>query len=147
MFLHLNHNWFTSSSVYTIKLKIIGCGPNFKYLKKNGHLYFFDQNFIECVTDNWSELVQIMAWCCKGTRPLAVLNNGSGNGLVLIKQQPITWTNGIQQPWLHLVSPGGPFYQHGLTLIPAWISNHMHSKAWYEITYPFPNFNSCTVEV
>ena len=21
-----------------------------------------------------------------------------------------------------------PFYQHGLTLIPAWISNHMHIK-------------------
>ena len=41
----------------------------------------------------------------------------------------------------------GPFYWHGLTLIPAWISNHMPSKVWGEITYPFPNFNGCTVEV
>ena len=41
----------------------------------------------------------------------------------------------------------GPFYQHGLTLISAWISNHMPSKKWDEITYPFPNFNSATVEV
>ena len=24
----------------------------------------------------------------------------------------------------------GPFYHHGLTLIPAWIGNHMHRKVW-----------------
>ena len=49
----------------------------------------------------------------------------------------------------------GPFYKHGWTLIPAWISNHIHDDAWNEITYPFPkfknatfqNFNGCTVEV
>ena len=40
-----------------------------------------------------------------------------------------------------------PFYQHGLTLIPAWISNYVHCKMWDEITYPSPNFNGCTVEV
>ena len=40
----------------------------------------------------------------------------------------------------------GPFYHHGLTLIPAWISNHMPRKVWAEITHPFPNFNGCTVE-
>ena len=39
------------------------------------------------------------------------------------------------------------FYLHGLTLIPAWISNHIHYKVWDEITYPFLNFNGCTVEV
>ena len=41
----------------------------------------------------------------------------------------------------------GPFYQHGLTLIPAWISNYIHYKVWDELTYPFLNFNGCTVEV
>ena len=41
----------------------------------------------------------------------------------------------------------GPFYWHGLTLIPAWISNHTLSKVWEEITYPSLNFNGCTVEV
>ena len=41
----------------------------------------------------------------------------------------------------------GPFYKHGLTLIPAWISNHMPRKVWDEITYPFLNFNGCTVGV
>ena len=35
----------------------------------------------------------------------------------------------------------------GLTLIPAWISNYMPGKVWDEITYPFLNFNGCTVEV
>ena len=33
------------------------------------------------------------------------------------------------------------------TLIPAWISNHIHYKTCDEITYPFPNFNGCTIEV
>ena len=28
----------------------------------------------------------------------------------------------------------GPFYYHGLTLIPAWISNHQTSKMWDAIT-------------
>ena len=30
---------------------------------------------------------------------------------------------------------------------PVWISNHELSKVWDEISYPFPNFNSCTIEV
>ena len=46
-----------------------------------------------------------------------------------------------------IFDPRGPFYYYGLTLIPAWISNHMHNKVWDEITYPFPNFNGGTIEV
>ena len=41
----------------------------------------------------------------------------------------------------------GRFYLHELTLIPAWISNYIHYNVWDEITYPFLNFNGCTVEV
>ena len=33
------------------------------------------------------------------------------------------------------------------SFIPAWISNHIHYKLWDEITYPFSNFNGCTVDV
>ena len=40
-----------------------------------------------------------------------------------------------------------PFCQHRLTLIPVWISNHMPSKVWDEITCQFPNFNGSTVKV
>ena len=29
------------------------------------------------------------------------------------------------------------FYWHGLTWILAWVSNFIHYKVWYEITYPF----------
>ena len=41
----------------------------------------------------------------------------------------------------------GPFYEHGLILIPAWISNYIHHKVWDAITYPFLDFNGATVEV
>ena len=40
-----------------------------------------------------------------------------------------------------------PFYDMALTLIPAWISNYIHYKLWYEITYPFSNLNSAAVKV
>ena len=36
---------------------------------------------------------------------------------------------------------------HRSILIPTWISNYIHYYVWDEITYPFPNFNGCTVEV
>ena len=36
-----------------------------------------------------------------------------------------------------------PIFYSGLT----WINNHNPSKVWDEITYPFPNFNDCAVEV
>ena len=42
--------------------------------------------------------------------------------------------------------PRDPFYKHSLTIIPTWISNHMHNKVWDEITNPLPNFNSCTIK-
>ena len=32
---------------------------------------------------------------------------------------------------------GGPFYKHGLTLIPALISNHLPGNVWDEITDPY----------
>ena len=42
-----------------------------------------------------------------------------------------------------LIGPCGPFYWHGLTLIPAWISDYTHYNQWDEINYPFLNFNGC----
>ena len=43
--------------------------------------------------------------------------------------------------------PWGPFNKCRLTLIAAWISNHMPIKVGVEIAYPFSNFNGCTVDV
>ena len=35
------------------------------------------------------------------------------------------------------------------TCVPklAAVTNYINDKVWYEITYPFLNFNGCTVEV
>ena len=41
----------------------------------------------------------------------------------------------------------GNKYDKSYTAATAWISNHIPSKVWDEITYPFPNFNGYTVEV
>ena len=41
----------------------------------------------------------------------------------------------------------GPFYQYGLTLIPASINKYIHYTVWGEITYPLFNFNDAAVEV
>ena len=38
-------------------------------------------------------------------------------------------------------------YWYGSTLIPSWLTIHMHSKMWDKITYPFQNFNGCIAEV
>ena len=46
---------------------------------------------------------------------------------------------------LCIISP--IIFDHGLTLIPAWISNYIHYKVWDAITHPFLNFYGATVEV
>ena len=40
-----------------------------------------------------------------------------------------------------------PFHWYGLSLIPAWISNHMHSEVPDKITYLFLKFSGATAEV
>ena len=63
----------------------------------------------------------------------------------------VNWVmNDIQLVIIDLESPSltsGQFYWFAFTLLPARISNSIHYKAWDEITYPFPNFNSTTGEV
>ena len=49
--------------------------------------------------------------------------------------------------WSKIINSAAAGVQHGWILIPAWISNNISSKVCDEITYPFPNFNDCTVEV
>ena len=58
------------------------------------------------------------------------------------KMVSLTWASVTS-----LLDTRAPFYYYGLTLITAWISNHIHYKLWDEITYPFINFNGATVEV
>ena len=49
------------------------------------------------------------------------------------------FTIDIQNPHNHLPGLQGAFYSHGVTLIPAYVSNNMPSKVWDEIISPFPN--------
>ena len=62
--------------------------------------------------------------------------------IVFLKQYP----NGINFPTATLINKStalwGPVYLHGLTLITAWISNHMPSKVLVEMTYPFLDYNN-----
>ena len=54
--------------------------------------------------------------------------------------------SGHQNHDVDYVEPADEF-SLGLTLIPVYLSDHMLTKVWDEITYPFTNFSGCTVEV
>ena len=41
---------------------------------------------------------------------------------------------------LYFLQMREPFYWQGLTSTPVWINNHIPSKMWDEISYPFPKF-------
>ena len=62
----------------------------------------------------------------------------TNNGLTPNRRQVFNLTHDNPVHWRIYVSPR-TFYQHGLTLIPAWINNHITGKVWDVITYPFPN--------
>ena len=48
---------------------------------------------------------------------------------------------------VYIANTRGPFYEHGLTLIPVWMNNYVHCKMLVQITYPFSNLNGATVEI
>ena len=104
----------------------------------------------------WVETQRFWAEMCTGNRTQLWALDLSHSGAMLFAH--------IRQTILPIVPPGlrqeykssryGLWYGDSLgpllltlTLIPAWISHHMFSKVWDEITYPFPNFNGATVEV
>ena len=65
-------------------------------------------------------------------------------GLLLI----FLWLSFISSP-LHRIQRGNvwsPFYQHGLIVIPAWVSNYTHYKVCDEITNLIPSSNCCIIE-
>ena len=94
----------------------------------------------------WNELILNCIWfllCKDETKLLYVIK--SLCSMSATKTQMILWDINQQYAWPAF--PYGLFYQHGLSLIPALTSNHIHYNVWDEITYPFPNFNGTTVEV
>ena len=87
------------------------------------------------ISTNWTEIILLT---------LTMLNWLGETTCSIISQYwdgPPSWSTSAWK------TTSSPFYQHGLTLIPAWMNNYIHYKMWDEITYPFLNFNGCTVEV
>ena len=105
--------------------------------------------------NNIPTMVQVMAWPRPGNKPL------SEPMMVRLPTHicvtPPQWVNGDSPSTVMLLTTNfdmfsfdfswGPFYWHGLTLIPAWISDYIHYKVWYEIIYPLSNSNGATDEV
>ena len=73
------------------------------------------------------------------------LVQGCCNSSALAMELLRSWTKPSFEVWYPPISPGASFYWHGLTLIPAWISNYIHYKVWDESIFPFPKFNSSTI--
>ena len=107
---------------------------------------FVEKTTLSCIS--WLELSRCSLICihadlsCDKNEILAFISN------VFTQEYPCHHGLGMNQLicifWCwHL----GSLYWHGLTLIPAWLSNHTPNKVWDEIVYPFPNFNGATIEV
>ena len=104
------------------------------------------------LTDDMSKLLQVMAWCHQAPShylsqcwPRSLLPYGiTRPQWVLIGNINHTSNCSGKNGKVYLTTRG-PFYLHAPALISLWISNHLSSKMWDWITYPFPNFN--TIEV
>ena len=62
---------------------------------------------------------------------------------IMINLHEKNWNNPMILK-LNTILPLGPF-TNMVTLIPAYISNHMPCEVWDEITYPFLNFLHCWI--
>ena len=80
---------------------------------------------------SWQASIDWFMHCLNDLRPRLLSSYG---GLALNRPQAIT----------RISDGSGHWHINGSV---AWISNHMPSKVWDVITYPFPNFNSSAVEV
>ena len=62
---------------------------------------------------------------------------------VLLMNKNSLWNGPLNSLYVYgpPVNVRGPFHQHGLALIPEWISNRIASKVWNKIAYPFSDFN------
>ena len=73
----------------------------------------------------------------------AILNDDIIPTLVTLNH----WNSPINCMLMPLLGHLGPLLLTWINFIPAWISYHLPSKVWDEITYAYSNFNGCTIEV
>ena len=107
------------------------------------------------VADNYTILINFTEICFQWLNwRWFIIAIGSENGVAPKRQQVIIWINDAVEFTDASLGPDnkysrhlGPFYQHGLTSISSWISNHMSNKVWDDISSPLPNSNGYFVEI
>ena len=77
---------------------------------------------------SWKSFLQPIRWCIVYTK------------FIVSDSEPCPY----DLKWYIASKTRTRFYQYGLTLIPAWISNHMLSKVWDKTTNLFWNFSGAT---
>ena len=109
-------------------------GTNFSEILSEIHIFSFMKMHFKVLSAKW------LAFCLGLNVLILILPRQFHWDMTVAIDQGVCWCLEVcvHHSW-------GPFYSHGLTLIPAWISNHNHHNVWYQITYPFPNFNGATV--
>ena len=71
-----------------------------------------------------------------------------GTTLVDFYHNPVTvWAYSTPQPNTEVPAPTGGILLTWINFNPSMDTYYIHYKMWQEITYPFPNFNGCNVEV
>ena len=86
--------------------------------------------------NNIPALAQIVTWCQPGDKPLSEPMMISLLTHIFVTQAQ--WVN-TQSAWdsVRSLRPSGAHLLTWMNLIVAWIRNHVPSKVWDEVTYPF----------
>ena len=116
------------STINTLRLQQNGhhlADDLFKYIFLNENVWISIEISLKFVhkgpINNIPALVKIMAWRWPGDKPLS---------------EPMMGTLPT-----HLCITQPQWVINGFTLIPAWISNHMPSNVWNEVTYPLHHWS------
>ena len=116
---------------------------SFTWSQKRKYLIFwYEEVLLTSFIVFWSMVILIIK-----IKQSWVLSFVMGNTINVIQHLYIVTAQGLEVIVSKAVARLGPFDLHGITLIPAWISDYMRFQGWDEITYPIPNFNGCTIEV
>ena len=105
-----------------------GCG----HVKMNGFFPISKNNFSVLRNQNDVQLLQNTLWIYGCRKLFTYIGNYFPILVIISPNLEILDKCHFSVPDL--------LYWHGLTLIPAWISNHMPGKIWDEIAYTFPNY-------
>ena len=109
-------------------------------------LLIWHKGFMEHVLQYCNELFSVKLW----PDPVQTYSKlySQGHTTMTLNQNTISLSKKMHRVLSKhdaIVNARGPFYWHGLTLIPGWISNHLLNKVLTKITYPFPASTTTTL--